>query len=443
MTDKYRPRLHFTPGKGWINDPNGMILLDGAYHLFFQHNPNGIDHADMHWGHAVSRDLVLWEEQLVALAPDALGSCFSGSAIETALGEVKLFYTAHTLDIRGQDHQTQCLVHADRALTRYQRDAANPILPNPGLPVFRDPKVIWHDDTGRWIMLVTLGQTIGFYSSTNLTDWAFESSFGEGDIAFHGGVWECPDMIRFGDSWVLIVGLQDGAHAGGSGTGYLIGCFDGSRFVTRTQMLWLDHGRDFYAAQSFFDRSGGPPTIMAWVSNWDYARQTPAGTYRGAMSLPRVLSLVETPDGPRLRQSLPAALRNRLAASEPGSGTCLLSPIFDLAPGETAAITLFGEAEPQLLLTRGIDSMAELQVLRGDLTGVPAFAHDLKLPLPWPESGPLSLDIHLDHGIVEILAAEGLIWITCLHFPDDPFGPAHIEILNRNPIPAATETAHG
>lgn len=125
-----------------MNDPNGLIKVDGAYHLFFQHDPNSITHGPMHWGHARSTDLVSWEELPVALYPTELGTCFSGSAVETADGQLKLFYTAHRR-IDDEDYQVQCLVHADRALSTYRHDERNPVLDNPGLPCFRDPKVIW------------------------------------------------------------------------------------------------------------------------------------------------------------------------------------------------------------------------------------------------------------------------------------------------------------
>ena len=162
-----------------MNDPNGLIKVDGVYHLFFQHDPGSINHGPMHWGHACSTDLVTWRELPVALYPNELGTCFSGTAVEGADGEIKLFYTAHRR-IDDQDYQVQCLVHADQSLTTFRFDAANPVLDNPGLVCFRDPKVLWHEASKRWVMAVTHGQSVGFYSSQEPIGWHFESSFGEG-----------------------------------------------------------------------------------------------------------------------------------------------------------------------------------------------------------------------------------------------------------------------
>lgn len=427
MCDPHRPLLHFTPRKGWMNDPNGLIRVDGVWHMFFQLNPNGITHGDIHWGHARSQDLSTWEELPVALAPDALGQCFSGSAVETAAGEVKLIYTAHSTAPDGSDFEQQCLVHADRELTAFHRDSQNPVLPNPGgRPVFRDPKVIRHDPSSQWIMLVTEGQSVGFYASANLTDWHFLSRFGEGDVAFRGGVWECPDLIAFPDGqFVLTVGVQSGAYAPGSGTMYFIGRFDGTRFINANPpdlTLWMDHGRDFYAAQSFFDSRGETPVALAWAGNWDYARKTPATVYRGAMSLPRRLSLVETAEGARLRQTLPESLVSALRSAPKDSGVASATLHLDLRPGDRQGIHLFGEEAPHFVLHRTSRTSALLHCRRSGHPAIPDFGHDYPVPLPWPADGPLALDLHIDRGLVELSAAGGTIWITTQHYPEDPAG---------------------
>ena len=124
----FRPRLHLTPPRGWMNDPNGLIRHDGLWHAFYQHDPASTTHGPMHWGHAVSRDLATWEHRPPALAPDGLGACWSGSAVRTPAGEVKLFYTAHGRDAAGREVERQCLVHADLAAGRFDRDPGNPVL---------------------------------------------------------------------------------------------------------------------------------------------------------------------------------------------------------------------------------------------------------------------------------------------------------------------------
>ena len=229
----------------------------------------------MHWGHARSTDLVTWEELPVAHYPTELGTCFSGSTVETADGQLKLFYTAHRR-IHGEDYQVPCLVHADRSLSNFHHDERNPVLDNPGLPCFRDPKVIWHEPSQRWIMVITHGQSIGFYSSPDLSEWTHESDFGIGHGRHSDGPWECPDLFAMtgpdgAEHWILLVGIGSGGYAAGSETQYFVGRFDGSAFVNDNRpgtTLWLDYGRDFYAAQTFFDRRGAAPIVLGWASNW-------------------------------------------------------------------------------------------------------------------------------------------------------------------------------
>ncbi len=427
MTEKFRPNLHFSPRSGWMNDPNGMIRVGNVWHLFYQHDPDSTVHGPMHWGHATSMDLTHWVEQPIALYPTELGTCFSGSAIESDDG-VKLFYTAHSRTEAGDDYQVQCLVHANAALTRFDLDAANPVVPNPGLTAFRDPKVIWHEASGKWIMLVTEGQSIGFYGSADLKSWTHLSGFGETHGRHSPGPWECPDMVPLtapdgSTVWVLIVGLNPGSYAPGSGTQYFLGQFDGTSFTnanTPETELWLDYGRDYYAAQTFFERGGAEaPTAIAWASNWLYARQTRTVAFRGVMSLPRQLRLVETPDGLRIASSVPFSVQSGF--TDAGlSGTSRTDLLADLNPGEVLAIALFGEREPSFIIRRTDARHGSIRTIRRALNGVDEFAHDYAVDLPWPQSGILDLTIYIDRGLVELGAADGLVWISNLFFPADP-----------------------
>lgn len=432
--EPYRPALHFSPRAGWINDPNGLIHVDGCWHLFYQHEPNQTVHGPMHWGHASSPDLTTWTEHPIALYPDRLGTCFSGSAIETASGELKLFYTAHRKSPTGADLQTQCLVHADRALGRFDSDPGNPVVDNPGLDAFRDPKVIWHAPTGRWIMLVTHGQSIGVRSSADLIHWHFESAFGEGEGRHSPGPWECPDLLALTGPdgttrWVLVVGIGEGTDAGGSGTQYFIGDFDGHRFVNANSpptVLWLDEGRDCYATQSFF---GAPTaTTISWASNWQYARQTPTHAFRGIMTLPRELSLAATRRGLRLRQLVPPAVAARFELIEPNatppSGTYRMTTTLHLDAGASCGIALFGETEPQFILQRSADRLVSVRSVRGALPGVPQFAHDFDVQLVAEE--PLDVELYVDNGLVELSVGGGLMWMTNLFFPSIPAGETRL-----------------
>jgi len=430
MTEKFRPNLHFSPRRGWMNDPNGMIRVGDVWHLFYQHDPASTEHGLMHWGHATSTDLVHWSEQPVALFPDDLGTCFSGSAVETDAG-VKLFYTAHSRTADGEDYQVQCLVHADADLRRFAGDAANPVIPNPGLAAFRDPKVIWHQASGKWVMLVTEGQCVGFYGSSDLRDWTYLSSFGEAHGRHSEGPWECPDMVPLaapnGETvWVLIIGLNPGGYAPGSGTQYFLGHFDGTHFTNANPPeteLWLDYGRDYYAAQTFFERGGtATPTAIAWASNWLYARQTKTKAFRGVMSLPRELRLVETPDGLRVAALAPISAQSSFDAGTL-AGTSRVSRIADLAPGEQLAIRLFGESKPHFIVQRESVDRGSIRTIRQDIDGMDGFGHDYAVDLPWPATGELDLTLFIDRGLVELSAADGLVWITNLFFPADPEAP--------------------
>ena len=446
MSEHYRPNLHFTPRTGWMNDPNGMIRVDGVWHLFFQHDPDSTSHGPMHWGHATSTDLVHWTEQPVALHPTELGTCYSGSAIETEAGEVKLFYTAHSRTATGEDYEVQCLVNADAAASAFRVDPANPVVPNPGLVAFRDPKVIWHEPSLRWIMLVTEGQSIGFYGSTDLKSWSHLSSFGEGHGRHSPGPWECPDMVPLtapgGETvWMLTIGLNPGGYAPGSGTQYFLGQFDGTIFTNANPPqteLWLDYGRDYYAAQSFFERGGtATPTAIAWVSNWLYARQTPTREFRGVMSLPRELRVVDTPDGLRVAARVPSAVQRAFAAvNHPGTSRVDIS--VDLAAGEGMAVTLFGEKGPHFVIQRDGLNRARIRTLRAARAGIEHFAHDYVVNLPWPHEGGLNVTLFIDRGLVELCAADGEVWITNLFFPANPEAPTTIRRANQT-----QETANG
>jgi fructan beta-fructosidase len=436
-TEKYRPRLHFSPASGWMNDPNGLIFVDGRYHLFYQHDPHSVSHGPMHWGHASSENLVDWEEHAIALRPDAHGACWSGSAIETDEKEIKLFYTAHRQMEDGRDFESQCLVHADRSLETFIADPANPVLPNPGLEVFRDPRVIWHEECGQWIMLVTMGEKIGFYGSANLVDWTFLSIFGDLDGCHNGSPWECPDLVKLSAPdgsmhWVLIVGIGNGAYAAGSGTQYFVGAFDGSTFTNANAphtILWLDHGRDCYATQTFFDSKAQRILAVAWASNWLYARVTPTSAFRGTMTLPREIRLIGEPGRLRLAMHVPTSVHRRFPCYDPvtSDGTYRWETLVRLEPGEEQTIAFFGEDVPHFTLCRDSPSSGRIRTSRDTPHGIPDFAHDYEVEIAWPE-GSLDLTLYVDQGVVELCADRGRVWITNLAFPEEAAGALSINV---------------
>ena len=297
--EKYRPAYHFTPEYGWMNDPNGMVYLDGEYHLFYQYNPFGAMWGNMHWGHAVSTDLTSWTYLPVAIGPDSLGAIFSGSAVidknnTAGFGEnamVAIYTSAGKV-------QTQSIAYSTdkgRTFTKYDK---NPVIANPDIPDFRDPKVFWHKETNQWVMALATKQTITFYGSPNLKEWNRLSEFGEG-IGDHGGVWECPDLFPLfyngKTKWVLLVSINPGGPNGGSATQYFIGDFDGKTFTPDTlpYPLWIDYGRDNYAGVTWSNipEADGRRIFIGWMSNWDYANQVPSKYFRSANTVPRELKL--------------------------------------------------------------------------------------------------------------------------------------------------------
>ncbi len=315
-----RPRYHFTPPQNFMNDPNGLVFLDGEYHLFYQHNPLGDKWGHMSWGHAVSRDLLHWEHLPLALAEENGIMIFSGSAVADPANTSGLcgtsgpscliaIYTGHT-----EKRQTQNLAFShDRGRTWTKYDG-NPVI-DLSRGDHRDPKVFWYEPTKRWIMVSVLAgaRRVRFLASKDLKHWETLSDFGpEGST---GGAWECPDLFELpvegepGSSrWVLDVDLNPGGRVGGSGAQYFVGRFDGQRFVNENPddlTLWVDYGKDFYASQSYagIPPSDGRTLWIGWMSNWIYADVEPTAPWRGVQSLPRELALRRTPSGIRLVQS--------------------------------------------------------------------------------------------------------------------------------------------
>jgi len=312
-SEPYRPLIHFSPPSKWMNDPNGLVFFEGEYHLFYQYYPESMIWGPMHWGHAVSTDLVHWQHLPIALYPDSLGYIFSGSALvdynnTSGLGKpdkpamIAIFcYHSPVLEKAGKDNfQTQGMAYSldkGRTWTKY---AGNPIVPNPGLRDFRDPKVSWNAETNKWIMALAAGNCIQFYSSTDLKKWAFESEFGK-NLGAHGGVWECPDLIKMvvnnskkESKWVLLVSMNPGGPNGGSATQYFTGNFDGHHFMSDNEKTrWIDYGKDNYAGVTFsgIPENDGRCISIGWMSNWQYATSVPTKPWRSAMTFPRQLNL--------------------------------------------------------------------------------------------------------------------------------------------------------
>ena len=311
--EQYRPQFHFTPKKNWMNDPNGLIYLDGEYHLFYQHNPFGTSWGHMSWGHAVSKDMLRWKELPVAIPEGEDEAIFSGSAVydknnTSGLGTAKnpplvAIYTAHSDARKIQAQSIAFSLDKGRTFTKY---ANNPVL-DLNLQHFRDPKVFWDSERGNWVMVVVKAneKKVAIYTSPNLISWNHQSDFGP--LAAQGGDWECPDLIQLpidGDSskkgWVMIVSLNPGGIEGGSGTQYFVGNFDGKSF-TPTQDYdkpqWIDYGKDNYAGVTFSNMPDSRSVLIGWMNSWQYAGNLPKTPWTGAMTIPRELTLTKSKNG--------------------------------------------------------------------------------------------------------------------------------------------------
>jgi sucrose-6-phosphate hydrolase SacC (GH32 family) len=460
--ERFRPQWHFSPEKNWINDPNGLVWFEGEYHLFFQFNPFGDQWGHMSWGHAVSTDLLHWQELPVAIPEDERVSIFSGSIVvdehDTSgfAGDhggavlVAVYTGCMRVPEGGQTQELAFSRDRGRTWTKY---AGNPVL-DLGLRDFRDPKVFWHAPTARWLMAVVLpdAHQVGFYSSNNLRHWQHLSAFGPAGEA--GGIWECPDLIEFPSAdgvaansrWVLKVDTFAG-HPGGTGAQVFIGRFDGSRFVAdepdRKGGLWVDHGSDFYAAIAWGNLPAWHtlPVWIGWMNNHGYGKHTPTSPWRGAMSAPRELFLRESPAGTRLGQRpLPAlkglrgqplhwsvlTLGARVTRIDMGALDGRSIEIeWNVAPSSGQTATEFGlqvhcgPAEATLIgvcRRRGM-----LFIDRQDSGFVPSAWHwagrrEVALE---DAQGPITLRVLLDRCSVEVFTGDGAAAITELVFPSE------------------------
>ncbi|WP_293886661.1 MULTISPECIES: glycoside hydrolase family 32 protein [unclassified Sphingobacterium] len=444
--EKYRPLYHFTPQQGWMNDPNGLVYLNGNYHLFFQHNPEKPVWGPMHWGHAISKDLIHWDEQKIALYPDSLGTIFSGSAVidkdNTAgfgKGAMVAIFTHHNHqeeDRKTGLHQNQSLAYSlDQGLT-WTKYKGNPVLPNPGIWDFRDPKVMWHAHSQRWIMTLATKDCITFYSSKDLKTWQKESEFGK-ELGAHGGVWECPDLIPMDYKgtikWVLLVSINPGGPNGGSVTQYFVGDFDGHQFRTAdTKIKWLDWGPDNYAGVTW-SNLGDRHLMIGWMSNWQYANLVPTTKWRSSSTIPRVLSLDKIGQSFYVASTAPKEIETafRLLKKYHGGGTKEVSfgqhlpqayrlDLKDLKQ-QSFKVILSNESGDELFIGYREDQNAYYidRSKSGEVSfneEFPKIASAQRLL----NNGTLSFSLYVDVSSVELFADEGLTVMTSLFFPNRP-----------------------
>ena len=451
--EQFRPVYHHTPLYGWMNDPNGMVYQDGVWHLFYQYNPFGSQWENMNWGHSTSRDLIHWEAQPIALEPDALGSIFSGSCVidkdNTAgfgAGAMIAMYTS-----AGQN-QSQSIAYSTDGGKTFTTYAGNPVITQDA-PDFRDPKVFWFEQTKRWIVVLAVGQEVQFYSSPNLKDWTYESSFGR-EYGNHDGVWECPDLLPLtlnaklsnstSKKWVLLLNINPGGPFGGSATQYFVGQFDGHKFTCEdapSETKWMDYGKDHYATVTFSNAPDNRTVAIAWMSNWQYANQVPTQQFRSANSIPRDLHLMQL-DGETYLVSTPSkemlAMRGKAVKKGSASnkvvknllkqndGAYEITATLDMQKDGQAQVTLFNNKGEEAVI--GFDTAKKEYYFDRTKSGLTSFSDDFACVTraPLPDADTYQLRIFVDKASIEVFidpgfGHSGVFPMTSLVFPNGPY----------------------
>jgi sucrose-6-phosphate hydrolase SacC (GH32 family) len=402
-----RPQFHFTARRNWLNDPNGLVFFAGEYHLFFQHNPRGTEWGNMTWGHAVGPDLVHWRQLDDALTPDSLGTIFSGSAVvdvtntsgfgkDGAPALVAMYTAAGGTSPESQGKPfTQCLAFSNDQGRTWTKYAGNPVIPHLAAEN-RDPKVVWHEATRRWIVaLYEEGSRYSLHTSPDLKTWTKLQ-----DVEMPGSA-ECPDFFpmtldgdRSNTRWVFT--SADGR--------YLVGAFDGEAFKAEQPVQRVEFGDNFYAAQTFSDVQDGRRIQIAWMRGGRY----PGMPFNQQMSFPAELTLRTTPEGARL-------FRNPVREIDVLHGTERRWSEVELKAGDLPLTDLRGELF-DLAVDLDLGDATEVGlVVRGQRIAYHVKEEQLtalgSAPLALPD-GRLTLRILVDRTSIETFADGGRVSLT-------------------------------
>lgn len=447
--ETHRPQFHFSPDSAWMNDPNGMVFLQGNYHLFYQYYPDSTIWGPMHWGHAISGDLVHWEHKSIALYPDSLGFIFSGSAVvdprnTSGLGSADhpplvAIFTYHNPGAERLLSQTQGIAYSLDQGQSWVKYAGNPVLSDPEEVDFRDPKVSWHEASSKWIMTLAVGDHICFYGSENLIDWELLSEFGK-EAGAHGGVWECPDLfeLEVGNSelkkWVLLVSINPGGPNLGSATQYFVGDFDGSTFTPDNgHMKWIDYGPDDYAGVTWSNTPD--PIFLGWMSNWLYANLVPTEKWRSAMTIPRKLQLELIGDEYYIK-SQPheylAGLGKETFVGESGE------VVLENGLGRID-LTRIPEEDFRISFSNSLNEVIEVGYEKDKREFYIDRSHSGKVDFHTEfsniataprisEKEDVDLTLILDHASLELFADGGLTTMTAIFFPHEIMTQVHVEL---------------
>ena len=486
--EQHRPQFHFSPPAMWMNDPNGLVFFEGEYHLFYQYYPERNVWGPMHWGHAVSRDLVHWEQLPIALYPDSLGYIFFGSAAvdwsnTSGFGEngkppLVAMFTLHnmTREKAGRkDVESQGIAYSNDRGRTWTKYSANPVLPNTeNQRDFRDPKIVWHEASKKWIVVLAVGDHAEFWSAPDLIHWTHLSDFGK-EYGAHGGVWECPDFFPIrveGTSetkWVLLQNLNPGGPNGGSCLQYFVGQFDGKTFsldpdfaksVSNGNGIWVDWGKDNYAGVTWSDlpKSDGRRLLLGWMSNWEYAQEVPTVAWRNAATLPRELVLTNTSEGYRFKCRPVKELKSlRKKSFELPKGEITekidLSDKLKFSPAQSEWVLEFKLPEDLTPAVSSVDrfrgsvgielSNAKGETYRigydgnknqffsdrtksGDHSFSKTFAAGIHTAPRISKAGVLRIHLYFDVASAELFADDGSTVMTELYFPTEIFNQAKI-----------------
>ena len=416
--EKYRPQFHFSAKKNWLNDPNGLVYFDGEYHLFFQHNPGGIQWGDMHWGHAVSPDLVHWQELPIALSPDEHGTNFSGSAAvdianTTGFGQdgkppLVAMYTA-----AGKPF-TQCLAYSNdhgRTWTKYK---GNPVLDHI-VGENRDPRIFWHAPTHKWVMALYLdGDEFAIFSSPNLKEWKELSRL------HLPGSSECPDLFE-----IPIEGTKETRWIFfGANYRYLIGNFDGTTFTPEEGPFMGDHGTNFYASQTYNNTPDGRRIQIGWMNGTGPMPDMP---FNQQMSFPCVLTLHKTPEGLRLAKN-PVKEIETLRKRHQSARDQVIDSVEVMKLGTHNAETdlhavIRPDAHSQTVFTIGTNEI----IIDPDRKIISAFGKEASLVF---HDGEIDIRILVDRSSVEIFAQNGFVCMTS--YLPTPYDDKSITISSRH-----------
>lgn len=444
--EKWRPAYHFTPDSMWMNDPNGLVYDGGVYHLFYQFYPDSNVWGPMHWGHATSTDLMKWDHQPIALYPDSMGYIFSGSAVvdtgnSSGFGKNAMvaIFTHHNdkMEKAGSNvFQYQSIAYSTDGGKTFTKYEGNPVVKNPGIRDFRDPKVSWYAPGKYWVMVLAAYDKAKFYTSPDLKNWTPTGEFG---IPGDDRLWECPDLVRLkvdgSDEykWVLITSIQKRAPNGGTGTSYFVGDFDGKTFTGDVKkQRWADYGTDNYAMVTWGNTPGDRTLALGWMSNWQYAQHVPTTRWRSTMTVPRELSLVKEGDEYTL-VSKPAAELKTLEKSklEIKEDKNILVENKSIGPCKMAGTIKAGsDVEYKLSNPKGeqLTFGYEAKTRRWFVDRTKAGVSDFFPGFPAKHYGPVmeqnldqTFEAYLDTTSIELFINGGRVVMTDIFFPSEAY----------------------